>query len=181
MDPLVLSAGAGSGSPVHTQVSCPTASLIHQAFPAGKGKRSHPDSVTLSLRTANDLPWNRRHLHLTPATEKGYGYNWQRNPWPNHPRDTVVSPEKVWTLQLRPSTCGTPEKLLSEVLPGMEQKNGRKRLLPSVLARNLNPKDPVTASAWATGATNTAQRSICLTAKNRMTDLCNTPGEGHRA
>lgn len=55
MDPLVLSAGAGSGSPVHTQVSCPTASLIHQAFPAGKGKRSHPDSVTLSLRTANDL------------------------------------------------------------------------------------------------------------------------------
>lgn len=73
------------------------------------------------------------------------------------------------------------EELLPETSPGMEQENRRESLFRSVLARNLNPRDPMTASAWAREATTAAQRCTCPTVKDRMTDLCNTPGDACRA
>lgn len=94
----------------------------------------------------------------------------------------------LWSTQTRsepwnsvPQHMWSAEELLPETSPGMEQENSRESLFRSVLARNLNPRDPMTASAWATEATTAAQRCTCPTAKDRMTDLCNTPRDAHRA
>lgn len=72
------------------------------------------------------------------------------------------------------------EKLPPETSPGMEQENSTVSLFHSVLARNLKPRDPMTASAWATEATTAAQMHL-PSSKDRMTDFCNTPGDASRA
>lgn len=70
----------------------------------------------------------------------------------------------LWSTQTRsepwnsvPQHMWSAEELLPETSPGMEQENSRESLFRSVLARNLNPRDPMTAPAWATEATTAAK------------------------
>lgn len=160
--------------------NAPWPSLIQQALPTGQGKWTHPGSISLPLSTGYNFlgvgdifisPQQLRNAMDTTGTET-----------------QDQSTERTWcSIQIRsePRNSGSQHMWSAEKLPpetslGMKQENSTVSLFRSVLARNLNPRDPITASAWARVATTAAQMHL-PTSKDRMTDLCNTPGEVRRA
>lgn len=134
--------------------NAPWPSLIQQALLTGQGKWTHPGSISLSLsigyyflgvgdtfispqqlRNATDTTGTETQEQSTP---KGHGGAPRPVSWNSVPQHT-------WST----------EKLPPKTFPGMEQEN-RESLFHSALARNLNPRDPMTTSAWATQATTLA-------------------------
>lgn len=58
-------------------------------FQSGKANSSRIHQPFFKYRL--QLPWSRRQIHLIPATDKCYGYNWHRNTKTEHTQGTQWS------------------------------------------------------------------------------------------